>query len=151
MGLVLNRSGSALVVAREAADEGGLQHALARLDPNLILIRDLDEATGATLYKVMYWVADDRPAQWVCDWRDPPGSHDGPPAQLSSGLLDLVESQRRDRPGGYDASKAADEANARLVARRRKDAHDLVDAVADEHRARIDRASVGIRVTRDLP
>lgn len=140
MSLVYHTTKHGLVVASRGTDEAALQRALKQTDDRLILVRDLDPQTGRDVYKVMYWIADDRPAVWVCDWRDP----DGTPRALSSGLLALVESQRKDRPGGYDAFAAADDANAALVAGRRKAADQAIDDVTDQHKARVERGRVTV-------
>jgi hypothetical protein len=150
MSLIYHANKSGLVLAEQAGDESGLQRALKDLDPDLILTWEVDERYQTRVWKVLAWAGDDRPAVHILDWRE---HGTGRPLPLTSRILDAVNEQRKDRPGGYDASVAADEANARLVAERRREFDSAVDTTSDDYEPYIDRGRVtyGFADTRPMP
>lgn len=135
MRLVTSTTRSGLVLAEQAGDEAALGRALKDLDRDLILVKDRDEKYQAWVWKVFVWIGDDRPAIHVLDWRDDHGI----PKPLTAGIIDAVNAQRRDRPGGYDALAASDAANEALTARRRKEFGDAVAAIETDFAAQLER------------
>jgi len=146
MAFVTSRTRSGLVLAEEAGDETRLIRALKALDRDLILVKERDEKYEMWVWKVLVWAGDDRPAVPVLDWRE---GGTGRPLPLTSGIVDAVDAQRRDRPGGYDAMKESDARNERLRAERRKDFDEGVSAVEDDFRAQLDRGRKQVSMAPD--
>lgn len=135
MRLVTSTTRSGLVLAEHAGDEAALSRALKGLDRDLILVKDRDERHDVWVWKIFVWVGDDRPAIHVLDWRDDYGV----PKPLTAGIIDAVNAQRRDRPGGYDALAETDARNEALIARRRKEFDDAVADIENDFAAQLER------------
>ena len=146
MSFVTSRTQSGLVLAEEAGDEARLSRALKDLDRDLILVRDRDEKYGLWVWKVLVWAGDDRPAVPVLDWRE---GGTGRPLPLTSGIVDAVDAQRRDRPGGYDAMAESDAANERLREERRRELDDGISAIEDDFRAQLERGRKQVSMAPD--
>ena len=146
MSFVHRPAASGLIVAEESADEAAMAQALKALDRDLILVKERDEKYEAWVWKVFVWAGDDRPAVPVMDWRE----HGlGRPLPLTSGIVDAVDAQRRDRRGGYDALAESDAANERLRESRRKDFDDGIAAVEDDFRAQLERGRKQVSMAPD--
>jgi hypothetical protein len=135
LSLIYHEHKSGLIVAEHGGDEVRLSRALRDQDRDLILTKEVDERYGCFVWKVLLRQGDDRPALHVLDWRDVSGK----PLPLTGRIVDEVDAQRKDRPGGYDALKASDDANARLVASRRKEFEDGVADIESEFSAQLER------------
>jgi hypothetical protein len=146
MALVTSRTRSGLVVAEEAGDEARLSRALKDIDRDLILVRDRDEKYRMWVWKVLVWAGDDRPAMHVLDWRE---GGTGRPFPLTSGIVDAVDGQRRDRPGGFDAMAESDLANDRLRELRRREFDGAVADIEDGFRAQLERGRKQVSLAPD--
>lgn len=136
--MITRETGSGLMVAEHSQDEAAISRALKRIDSRLVLQKHPGDVPGGFVYKVLAVVSEDRPPEYVATWADELGN----PLPLSTGLVALVESLRKESRGrrGVDA----DEANRRLVERNtryRIAAHESLDG---DHAAKIERSSVTV-------
>lgn len=147
MTLVYSSTGSGLVVAEQACGEPEATAMLRRLDPQLVLTWEVDEDCRARVWRVFKRMGSDRPAVWVCDWRDDHGR----PLPLSSRLADRV----RDLSVNSRAPKPdAETHNERVRAEAEKQHREELDEISRWHGARHGRAAclprgVGLRHARD--
>lgn len=137
MGFVTRDTGLGLVVSEHRGDEAQLSRALKRIDDQLVLQRHPANVEGGWVYKVFKVVSEDQPAQAVCTWCD----EQGKPLPLSSGLVSLVESLRM---GARNQALDAEAHNARLKAENDKAQTEAAQAVADEHRAKVERGQLTV-------
>jgi hypothetical protein len=132
VGLVYTQSPSGLVLATQGVDEATAAAALREYDRDLRLVPQDSDALGRRVYKVYRYVGSERDAEFVCFWGDELGN----PFPLSvTGLLEMVRRLDRNTRG---TAIDPDVHNARLVAQRRKEANDELDAIEQEYRARVD-------------
>lgn len=127
MSLVLRESRTGLVVAEHSADEQSIQHALARMDDRLVLVRDRSDTYQRDVWKVVYRVSDWQDAVTICVWADDHGQ----PLPLSSGILD--ETQKL-RPENRGKRVDVDAHNEQLVAERRRDFNQDIDYLEGHYR-----------------
>lgn len=134
----MRETGTGLVLAEQAGDEAGLSHALKQIDRRLVLQKHPAAVAGGFVYKVFVVVSEDQPAECICTWADEHGN----PLQLSSGLLDLVQSldpSARDRRGPT-AEQRNGQLRTELANAREQDA----DRVSEDHRGKVERATVTV-------
>lgn len=101
---------SGLLLAEESAAPRQIRDALKRIDPDLILGQEVDQAWSCFVWKVLLRRGD-RPAEWLLDWREDLNDPLSRPRPLSSALLDEVWALRREsrRPSPKDPLQANDE------------------------------------------
>lgn len=145
MSLVYRETGSGLVLAEHGQDEAGITRALKTLDRDLILVRETDARHQCFVWKVLLHQGDTRPALHVLDWRD----RNGVPLPLSSGIVDAVNAQRKDRPGGYDAIAESDAANRRLRKQLQHDFEADVDEIASMFAGQLERGRKQVSLAPD--
>lgn len=147
MTLVYSGTGSGLVVAEHACGEPEVAHLLRQLDRRLVLTWEVDEEHHARVWRVFRRMGSDRPAVWICDWRDDYGN----PLPLSSRLVDRV----RDLSVNSRAPKPDAQAhNERVRAEADKQFQEETDDIARWHGARHGRLaclprSQSLRLARD--
>ena len=103
---VYSRRGGHLLVAEQSASERAVQSALTDFDPGLVLTWELD-SHGRRVWNVHKVISEERPAIFVCTWRDETGA----PRDLTFGLLDEVKRLRE-----VDTMAAIDAHNAKIRA-----------------------------------
>jgi len=119
---------SGLLLAEETAAPREIREALKRIDPDLILGQEVDQAWSCFLWRVLLRRSD-RPAEWLFDWREDLTDPRSRPRPLSSALLDEVVALRRGSRRPYvDPLKATDEALARLD---EEEAEDVLDTARE--------------------
>lgn len=141
MSLIYHAHKHGLILAEQAGDEAVLSRALKRMDPDLILVKERDERYQTWVWKVLCLVGDDRPAVHILDWRE---DGIGRPLPLTGRILDAVNEQRSDRPGGYDSMKESDAHNERLRQRRRAEFEGGVDAISEEFSPSLERGRIAV-------
>jgi hypothetical protein len=116
---------SGLLLAEETAAPSQIREALKRIDPDLILGQDVDQAWSCFVWKLLLRRGD-QPAVWLTDWRE--DMHDGHsrPRPLSFGIVEEAWALRKGsrRPHVEDVLKANDE----LIAK--ADEYDAEEAIA---------------------
>ena len=132
MGLVTRTTGVGLVLAEHSQDEAGVKRALQQIDDRLVLQKHPAAVPGGWVYKVFRLVSDDTPPDLVCAWADEYGN----PLPLTSGLVDKVNSLRRDAPG---KGVSVDEHNAAHVERARRIGRESAERVIEDHFAYVER------------
>ena len=103
-----------------------LEKALKAFDRDLVLNAEFDPTYQMAVYDVHKRLGGDRPAAFICSWRDERGM----PLPLSSGLLELVRKLR-----GHGDN--ADVANQRLVDDQEREAFDAAYEAARDMLPRI--------------
>lgn len=129
--MLTTRTGpSGLIVAEQAADERAIGHALQQIRPDVTLqVRPRDEDKGGVLvYKVVHVDS----GQVMFTWMDDRGN----PMPLSSSLVD--EFQRHQLGARNTGLVSDDDHNARHVAEVERERKRRVEAIRDEHRARLE-------------
>lgn len=121
---------SGLVVTEEVVGEAALKRALHQIDPQLSL-------QFRAPYYVVVCMVNDHYAPVVATWMD----LDGRPLPLSSGLLEKVQMWRL---GARNAPESVDEFNARRQQEIEKDMERELEALRDDHRAKIERGQVSV-------
>lgn len=96
-GHALRTTRAGIVVAERHGSERGVWDALVAHDPDLILTWEPDRH-GRKVWRVMRYVSDSLPADFVCEWRDP---KTGEPLELSYGLVEKLKGMDRNGRGGY--------------------------------------------------
>lgn len=112
---------SGLTLVEDSLDARAVEAALQRIDDRLFLTFEI--ARGQRVYRVLYDRGDQPPAP-IADW----------PHALSSGLVELVQSQRP--RGGVDL-EASEKANAALKERQLADFDYALDELANDLGPRI--------------
>lgn len=138
MRLVTRETGTGLVVAEHSADEARLSHALREIDDRYVLQKHPGDVAGGYVYKVFCVVSEDQEAVCILTWADDSGR----PLPLSSGLVEEVKRWRpeaRSRRG-----PDADERNRQLQERREQERREALEAITDEHRAKVERGQVTV-------
>lgn len=121
---VLHTTKSGLFVAENRATEGQIAAALKDIDSALILTWEFED--GRQVWKVHAYAGSDRPAQYLCSWRDERTSE---PLPLSHGLVEQVKRMRLDsRADRIDA----DAHNAKLRSDETKRFESEMDEVAED-------------------
>jgi hypothetical protein len=144
--LTAEHRASGLIVARDSMDEASVQRALKRLDRRFCLQKHpRDGVEGGWVYKVICFVSDAY-APVVLTWMD----EHGRPLPLSSSIVDEMQKHML---GARNKGLSADEHNARLTERKRREADDRTRAVIDDHRPYVerDRVSVSLADTKKRP
>lgn len=136
MTLVHTRTGSGLYVAETATDYQSVSAALRDHDPNLRLVPQGVDRNGRPIYKVLYALGPERPAETVLVWMDDRLEEAFP---LSHRIVDEVK--RLDRNGRADRV-SEDEHNRRLRDEAHERLHDELLGVGFEEAARTRRSPV---------
>lgn len=138
MTLVARTTESGLVLAEQAQDEARLCRALKEIDDRYVLQANPSEETGQLIYEVLCVWSEDHPPVKVMAWTDRHGN----PLPLSSGLIEEVKKWRpeaRERRGAD-----ADAHNDRLRADTDRLRRTNLEAISDDHRAKVERARVTV-------
>ena len=136
-----------LVVAENACGEPEVAARLRQFDRQLVLTWEVDEHHQARVWRVFKRMGSDRPAVWICDWRDDYGN----PLPLSSRLVDRV----RDLSMNSRAPKPdAETHNQRLREEADKQFQEETGDIAKWHGGRHGRLAclprgVSLRIARD--
>lgn len=120
--LVYRRHGG-LLLAERSADFESVERALKTFDRELVLNVEFDQAHQMSVYEVHKVYSRDRPALFVCGWRDARGV----PLPLSSALIDEVKRlhpDSRGTRGGLSTDQVADRENKQIYARETKQTQD---------------------------
>lgn len=145
--LVYHRTRTGLVLAEHATDESAVQRALELIDPDLILMKEVDEQHRAWAYEVRRWISDDIPTELITLWREG-DSADGRPLPLTHSLVDKVNTKRLDaRVRAVDAD-AHNELWKQAASQRTREA---AVAVTEERLPYIQRDRVGVSMPRSIP
>lgn len=101
---------SGLFLAEDSAAPREIREALKKIDPDLILGQDVDQAWSCYVWRVLLRQGD-RPAAWLFDWREDLQDGHSRPRPLSFALVDEVWARRRDsrRPSPPDPLQANDQ------------------------------------------
>ena len=101
---------SGLLVHEETAAPRDIREALKKIDPDLILGQEVDQAWSCYVWKILLRQGD-RPAAWLFDWREDLQDGNSRPRPLSFALVDEVWARRREsrRPSPPDPLQANDE------------------------------------------
>jgi hypothetical protein len=92
--MLIRETGSGLLLAEETAAPRQIRDALKKIDPDLILGQEVDNAWSCYVWKILLRRGD-RPAEWLLDWREDLSDPRSRPRPLSSALLDEVWALRR--------------------------------------------------------
>jgi hypothetical protein len=84
-----------LLLAEETTAPREIQEALKRIDPDLILGQEVDQAWSCFVWKVLLQQPD-RPALWLFDWREKMRDGHSRPRPLSFGIVEEAQAFRRD-------------------------------------------------------
>lgn len=140
------RTDSGLVLAERSADEAAISRALAEIDPELVLVRQIDPVFNRWSWRVNC-VSPRGQYDLVCVWED----ENREPLPLSSALVEKVKMLRRDSRAAYVDSEARNEIRRQEIAKQEE--RDLEASISDlEPRARsgrlpiLPRRSVGARI-----
>src|SRR5262245_52405327 len=121
---------SGLLLAEESAAPRQIREALKKIDPDLILGQEVDQAWSCFLWRVLLRRSD-RPAEWLLDWREDLTDPRSRPRPLSHALLDEVVALRRGSRRPYkDPFEATEEAIAKADEDEEEDAIDTARAAA---------------------
>jgi hypothetical protein len=122
-------SPSGLILAEQAQDERSIGHALQQIRPDVVLqVRPRDEEKGGVLvYKVVHVES----GQVMFTWMDSYGN----PLPLSSGIID--EFQRHQLGARNTGLVSDDQHNQRHTDEIERERQRRVEAIRDEHRARL--------------
>lgn len=128
--MLTRQHSSGLIVAEQAADERAIGRALQQIRPDAALqVRPRDEEKGGVLvYKVVHVDSGQVMFTWMDDY--------GNPLPLSSGLID--EFQRHQLGARNTGLIGGDEHNRRHQEQIDRERQARVEAVREEHRARLD-------------
>lgn len=131
---LIQRECGGLVVAEYAQDELQIQRALKSIDDRLVL---WPPDGMCAHYRVARNVSDWQEPEVICTWMDAYGN----PLPLSSGLIDTVDSLRRD---ARNKSLDADVFNAKRTEDLERDRAERGQQIIEEHRPKVERGRTSV-------
>lgn len=107
--LEFRQTRSGLLLAEDPAVPRDIREALRKIDPDLILGQEVDQAWSCFVWKILLRQGD-RPAAWLFDWREDLSDPTSKPRPLSFALVDEVWARRREsrRPSPKDPLETND-------------------------------------------